>query len=208
MPEHPAPDLDIILVRADDLQPVAWKNGGGVTREIAAHPPGSTFESFLWRISMADVAAEGAFSIFPGIDRVLTVIEGGTMILVDAAEEIRHAVHPFEPFQFPGETPICARLPDGAIRDFNLMYRRGLAQGHTELRRTTQRLVLDAGSMVLHCAGGSYRISTTPAAGTYLLHHGDTLVLNRHTSDTHHINIDIEPHTPGAVLLDSRIRTI
>ena len=208
MPERYAPDLETSLVRADDLRPVAWKNGGGITREIAAQPQGSTFESFLWRISMADVAADGRFSTFSGIDRVLTVIDGGTMILVDTAEEIRHAVRPFEPFQFSGETPMHARLPDGAIRDFNLMYRRGLAQGHTDVRRSTQRLESNAASTILHCAGGSYRISTAAPSNTYLLHHGDTLVLSWPTPAGRHLDIEIVPHTPGAVLLDSRIRTI
>ena len=64
------------LVRRADLTPRPWKNGGGVTREIAAHPPEAGLDGFDWRLSMADVASDGPFSAFPGIDRTLTVIEG------------------------------------------------------------------------------------------------------------------------------------
>src|SRR5688500_2425780 len=34
-----------------------WKNGQGTTTEIAAFPPGAGLETFVWRISMADIGA-------------------------------------------------------------------------------------------------------------------------------------------------------
>ena len=45
------------VIRNADLVRVPWKNGGGTTAEVAAFPEGSTFETFGWRISMADVAS-------------------------------------------------------------------------------------------------------------------------------------------------------
>ena len=64
------------VIRNEDLVRVPWKNGGGTTAEVAAFPEGSGFETFGWRISMADVASDGPFSLFPGIDRTLIVVEG------------------------------------------------------------------------------------------------------------------------------------
>ncbi|EGD04024.1 hypothetical protein B1M_13530, partial [Burkholderia sp. TJI49] len=55
------------LTRAADLVASPWKNGGGVTREIAAFPPGAALDAFAWRVSVADVGAAGPFSRFDGI---------------------------------------------------------------------------------------------------------------------------------------------
>ena len=44
------------LLAAKDRIAQPWKNGGGVTREIAVEPPGAGFDSFGWRVSTAVVA--------------------------------------------------------------------------------------------------------------------------------------------------------
>ena len=64
------------ILRAADRVATRWKNGLGVTREIAAYPPGSDLDSFGWRVSMASVDTGGPFSSFPGVDRQLAVLEG------------------------------------------------------------------------------------------------------------------------------------
>lgn len=100
-----------------------WRNGGGETAEILASPPGAGFEDFVWRISTAIVATSGPFSVFAGVDRVLTVLEGGAMVLsmpggdrrVDAASA---------PLAFPGDVAVSARLEGEALLDFNVMVRR------------------------------------------------------------------------------------
>lgn len=69
------------LIRSTDLVRVPWKNGGGTTAEVAVHPPGTGFDAFDWRISMADVAADGPFSRFPGVDRTLVLAEGRDLVL-------------------------------------------------------------------------------------------------------------------------------
>ena len=112
------------ILRAADRVATPWKNGGGVTREVAARPPGAGMDGFDWRVSLADVAADGPFSAFPGVDRVLTVIEGDGLVL----EVEGRAAHltPGAPFAFPGEAAVAARLTAGPIRDLNVMVRRGV----------------------------------------------------------------------------------
>lgn len=111
------------LVPARDLVRTPWKNGGGTTAEIAVHPPEADLDSFDWRLSMADVASDGPFSGFPGVDRTLTLIEGPGLDLFIAGEARRlDSGHPI--CAFPGEAPTTARLLDGPIRDFNVMTRR------------------------------------------------------------------------------------
>lgn len=102
-----------------------WKNGGGETAEIAVSPPGAGFETFDWRISTALVASDGPFSVFPDIDRVLTVIEGGPLRLSLAGVE--HEVGASSPpLAFPGDVPCSATLAGGPVLDFNVMVRRPL----------------------------------------------------------------------------------
>ena len=122
------------VLRAADRIATPWKNGGGVTREVAAFPPGAAMDAFEWRISLAEIAADGAFSTFPGVDRVLTVIEGqGLMLNVDGRLLAMDAASP--PLAFAGDAEVSARLTDGPIRDLNLMVRRGVWRART--RRLT-----------------------------------------------------------------------
>ncbi len=112
------------VVRAADLVRVPWKNGGGTTAEVAAHPPGSGFDGFVWRISMADVACDGPFSRFPGIDRTLVLAEGRDLVLAVGGETRRLAA-PGDALSFSGDADTAARLDGGPIRDINIMTRRG-----------------------------------------------------------------------------------
>lgn len=68
------------MIPYDTLVAAPWANGGGITREIAALRGAG---GILWRISLADVDAEGPFSVFAGLRRILTVIEGAGMVLED-----------------------------------------------------------------------------------------------------------------------------
>ena len=116
--------MPVRIIRARDLARTPWKNGGGTTAEVAVHPPGAGFEAFDWRISMADVTGDGPFSIFPGIDRTLVLIEGAAIVLrIEATEHRLDAAAPI--LAFPGEAATSARLVDGPIRDLNVMTRRG-----------------------------------------------------------------------------------
>ena len=102
-----------------------WKNGGGVTTEIAIAPPGASVGDFDWRISMATVASDGPFSRFDGIDRTLTVLSGkGLELEVEGAPLVRLTAAG-KPYPFPGDAAASAKLIAGSVTDFNVMTRRG-----------------------------------------------------------------------------------
>ena len=117
-----------------DIVPTPWKNGGGATREIACWPAGTGLDSFDWRISVATIAADGAFSVFAGIDRSITLLSGDGVLLHG-----EHGTHrldqPLVPFAFAGETPIRATLLGGASEDFNVMTRRGRCRAEVKVWR-------------------------------------------------------------------------
>lgn len=117
-----------------DIVPTPWKNGGGATREIACWPAGTGLDSFDWRISVATIAADGAFSVFAGIYRSITLLSGDGVLLHG-----EHGTHrldqPLVPFAFAGETPIRATLLGGASEDFNVMTRRGRCRADVKVWR-------------------------------------------------------------------------
>ena len=52
------------ILRANQYRCMPWKNGAGVTREVAAWPPEARLDDFGWRVSMARVERDGPFSTF------------------------------------------------------------------------------------------------------------------------------------------------
>jgi len=54
-----------------------WKNGLGVTDEVFIQPAGASRDAFDLRVSSAPIAGSDKFSGYPGVDRWITVIEGG-----------------------------------------------------------------------------------------------------------------------------------
>jgi hypothetical protein len=73
-----------VLTTADYRQ-TPWKNGGGRTTLLALHPPAADFARFAWRASVADVATDGPFSEFAGVDRTLVLLRGAGMRLTGGA---------------------------------------------------------------------------------------------------------------------------
>jgi len=146
------------LISAQTLTPSPWKNGGGVTREIAIGPAGSGFNDFVWRISLADITVPGPFSQFDGIDRCLALIDGAGLTL-RAHSGISHKLtRPLEFLNFAGETAMDARLSDGVVRVFNLMLRRGFALGHLEKWQSPRQAMLKADTVLLFCPNGPVEV--------------------------------------------------
>lgn len=112
------------LIPRDSLVAVPWKNGGGITRQIACFPDGSGMSDFDWRISTAEVSEDGPFSRFEGVDRRLYILEGGGLDLRFASQDTKRLLTG-EHLDFPGEAEVFGGLVDGAVSDLNIMVRRG-----------------------------------------------------------------------------------
>jgi environmental stress-induced protein Ves len=119
------------LLRFHELPASPWRNGGGMTREIAALRDSDGAE-FLWRLSIATVNADGPFSTFAGIDRTIAVLAGRGMEL-ELPDRTVSLSAGSEPFAFGGEEPVHARVVAGETTDLNAMTRRG-AFTHTMRR--------------------------------------------------------------------------
>lgn len=114
-------------IPARNFQAMPWRNGGGTTWEIARgrfdHTAG---EAWHWRFSLAEIASDGPFSVFPHVDRLLTLLTGeGIDLTIDGAQPRR--LRPGEDIQFAGEATVGCALVDGPTRDLNLMVDRRVA---------------------------------------------------------------------------------
>lgn len=155
------------IVRQRDLLETPWKNGGGITRSIAEERDA---DGLFWRLSIADIDRDGTFSSFPGLTRILTVINGDGMVLhgPDADMQAEYAC----PVRFDGGVPVTARLTEGPIRVFNLMYDTARRAGDAQITRAAgaQEVGQLGRTSVLHVIAGSAH------AGDDILDAGDTAI--------------------------------
>lgn len=126
------------VLRAADARRVPWRNGRGVTEELALAPPGASFErgDFDWRVARATVAQAGPFSAFPGFERVLVVVQGAGLRLEHGADAPPARVVPLAPYRFSGDWATTAVPLDGPVTDVNVLARRGVVQAEVELLRS------------------------------------------------------------------------
>lgn len=185
---HASTDDGGLLMAAERIA-TRWHNDGGVTREVVCEPAGATVTTADWRISIADVETPGPFSSLPGIDRVLTLIEGSGMVLtVNGTEQV---LEPLQPFIFSGDDAVGCRLLGGPTRDLNVMTRRGHAMAAVEVLTVAGQVLLRVGpgeDLVLILLTGAL---TTPTTGELALL--DAVRLSGPTS--------IQAHGHGTVLV-------
>lgn len=111
------------IIRKSELVEGRWRNGMGVSWDIASDPPG--LEDFGWRFAIARIDADVPFSNYPGVDRIFTLIEGNGLDL-DFVGHPALAVHRrFVPHPYPCDVETFCRLRDGPCRALNLFTRRG-----------------------------------------------------------------------------------
>jgi environmental stress-induced protein Ves len=145
-------------IALDRLPARPWKNGGGATREIAALPAGAGIEDFEWRLSLAEVAQDGPFSAFPGVDRQILLWRGAGLQLRDGVSLDHRLDRPGVPFAFDGAAPISAALLGGPTLDLNVMTRRG--RWRAQVSRLDEAASIDsADAALLLCGAGTWRIA-------------------------------------------------
>ncbi|RYY93334.1 MAG: hypothetical protein EOO24_27030 [Comamonadaceae bacterium] len=118
---RPGPPFDLRKLHAIHVEP--WKNGAGFTRELA--------RGAGWRISVAEVAAPGPFSVFAGRWRHSVVIGTGGLDLRSGADAL--ALDPMRCVRYDGGTAWHATLRAGPTRVFNVMTNVGEASAQVLL---------------------------------------------------------------------------
>lgn len=101
-----------------DIPVQAWKNGGGSTQELALRE--NALGAMLWRVSLAEIDHDGAFSTFPGLARIHCIVSGAGLSLSGADRMLE--ARPLHPLHFDGGLDLYARLTNGPCQAFNLIY--------------------------------------------------------------------------------------
>ena len=127
------------IIRFADLKPQPWRNGGGVTRELASHRGGFSWGRWRFRTTARGTGgsaspmspAPGRILPFPGMERVLTVVEGELLLL--AVDGTEHPLEKYRPFRFPGGAASSSALPTGDVRNLNVITRDGAFKAYTSI---------------------------------------------------------------------------
>ena len=163
------------VIPANEYRRIRWRNGQGWTREIHAE---GTAEDWSWRLSIAEIEHDAAFSLFPGVDRELMLLSGDGLRLRFDDGECVELSPPHDRHRFAGERALTGELVDGTTHDFNLMWRRDRIRADTWHRPLVGPMVIfvEPGSTwVVHLIAGRARFDAT--SGLPALAAGDTAVL-------------------------------
>jgi hypothetical protein len=141
---------------AADFRQMPWANGKGVTIELA-RADGPT--GLLWRLSRASVIENGPFSIFPEIERNLTILTGPGFDLT--GEGIAINARPFAPVAFPGDVSVTATGVTAPSDDFNVMTARHLPHPQVQVVTTAQTLTPPANTLLAVYAALAHTLTLT-----------------------------------------------
>ena len=163
------------VIPANEYRRERWKNGLGWTREIARHPDAPDWD---WRLSIAEIEQDAAFSSFPGVDRELVLLRGnGVRLRFDDGEDVA-LLPPHQRHRFAGERALTGELIDGTTHDFNLMWRRDTIEAELLHRPLVGPMLFFAEPDVrwaIHLLTGQARFDQ--ASGLPPLWTGDTAML-------------------------------
>ena len=143
----------IRLLGPDDFRAMPWGNGLGTTVEMAREDDPSG--AMLWRVSAANVVEAGPFSVFPGVDRILTLIEGPGFDLDFSRHGRAAPVELFGPVAFSGDWSTSAESVRGPSRDLNVMTARGKASADVHILQDTAPTAAFGDRTLIFCATGN-----------------------------------------------------
>lgn len=155
--------MSLRLLTAGDFMRVPWANGRGTTLELVRREDAAG--ALLFRLSVADVVEPGPFSPLPGIDRVITLIDGAGFDLDFGGAQLGETLRPFEPVAFSGDWSTSASAVHGPSNDFNVMTARGKVTA--EVEAVTAAATIAAGPLAyVYVAHGKFDIGTGDTAVT------------------------------------------
>ncbi len=124
-----------------------WKNGGGVTVDIAE-------QDGVWRFGRTPITTAGPFSDYAGFDRLQVLVAGRGLVLDTPDGEIDVRT-PLKPVRFAGETPIVSRLEAGPVEVVNLIGARATVRIALEVLQAGRTLGVEAGTHLAYAAQGA-----------------------------------------------------
>ena len=120
------------IIRKSDVETSVWS--GGTTTELAIWPKGAVYADgdFKWRLSSAEVNDEkSTFTPLPDYMRFITIRKGTLRLKHD--DGAWYEISEGDVSEFDGGS---ATESEGRVTDFNLMLRKGVAEGTLDVEFT------------------------------------------------------------------------
>jgi environmental stress-induced protein Ves len=150
--------MELTRVRAASYRRTPWKNGGGVTIDIAdEYAPGAEpggWAGMIWRFGRTRIERSGPFSDLSGNDRILAVVAGTGLVLRPEGQPPLDVREPFRPVRFPGEWAIESELEEGPVEVLNLIGARAKVAIDLTFVAAGGRVPLGSGVWVLYAPVG------------------------------------------------------
>jgi hypothetical protein len=184
----------------DDLPRERWRNGAGWTRPVASVQHG---DALRWRVSLAEIDQASAFSLFPGMDRTTVLVRGGPLQLrqLDGAVRQWRLEQAGDLACYAGEQVLDNLAPDTAVLVWNLMVRRGQADGRVDISADAPLCAAGDRHTLAWVLRGAYVVRRAGGSDLTLLEAGEGL----HGSPQGQ-GWQLVPASPGARLLLTTVR--
>jgi uncharacterized protein len=174
----------INIISAQTFKAIPWKNGKGVTTELAINPTG-TLASFQWRLSIATVSENGIFSDFSGYIRNLVLIDGDSLSLTHNDNKTDTLTNLLDFATFDGGNKTVGKLPNGAIKDFNIITSQSACDTKVETYRQPTNQTINFQGLVFAFSLTADIYVQNNHADQQIVHQGDLLQL------THPNNVEL-----------------
>lgn len=174
------------VIPANEYRRERWRNGDGWTREIARDGG----DAWTWRLSIAEIERESAFSMFAGVEREQVLLAGNGLRLSFDDGDTAELLPPHGRCRYAGERGLRGEPVDGPVHAFNLMWRCGAVDAQLWHRPLVGPMVVFAephAIWAVHLIAGQARfaddsgVSDLAAGDTAILVAGDTRL--RHVLD-------------------------
>jgi uncharacterized protein len=166
------------LIAQDNFVEGRWRNGKGVSWEIASHKPEGAVD-FHWRFAKARIDSDVPFSIYPGVDRVFMQLSGNGLDLEFEGGHVL-AVHESNvPHAFACDVPLNCKLRDGPCFDLNLFTARGVYQGEASVLKLNGMESIDLSGVEAVFFALEGLVVLSGQGGAVLLQMGDAAVASR-----------------------------
>jgi environmental stress-induced protein Ves len=173
------------LRRSETYRAMPWRNGRGVTLEIAREP--ATGAEFTWRLSLANIDEDGDFSAYPGYSRALALVVGESLHLRFRGHGHSHLSPSRRGTRFEGEWQTHCAIPKGRCTDLSLIVHKASAVRPSSVVRQPRVLRLESTRQVvlsrdlygaLFVLDGSAAITDSIRARAHIARAHDTLLLS------------------------------
>lgn len=164
--------MNYFIESPDKFISMPWKNGLGHTVELIKEQSKDGTQ-FIWRLSMADVVADGNFSDFSGYDRILILLEGDGVTLSHENGQKDVLQQPLQVARFSGDEKTFAQLHGKPVKDFNVMTRRAdcAADVKTNTDADKSRLTVIADILLVFSIADSLAVCAPNEPPITLKHH-------------------------------------